>query len=271
MKMVAAAKLRRAQDQAMQLRPYAKKINEILQNLTSNSESLASNAFTQTREPKKVLIVVITSDRGLCGPFNTNVIKATNLLLVDKYATQHAAKQVSFLPIGKKAFEYYTKRYNTVIGDYSTLFTSLSFDKVKDAAEYAMNGFNTHEYDAVELVYNQFKNVATQIVQTDVFLPISADSVVETKNITKKDYIFEPSVDEIIEEIVPKSLKIKFYTAVLESNASEHGARMTAMDKATENAGEMLKALKIQYNRSRQASITNEILEIVAGAEALSA
>jgi F-type H+-transporting ATPase subunit gamma len=271
MKMVAAAKLRRAQDQAMQLRPYASKLNEILNNLASNSESLATNPFTEVRIPKKILIVVVTSDRGLCGPFNTNVMKATNALLAGKYASQLATKEVTFLTIGKKGFEYYGKRYESVIGDYSTLFTALTFDKVKQAAEFAMQGFVAGNYDVVEIVYNQFKNVATQIVQTERFLPISSELPKESKSTVKKDYIFEPNVDGIIEELIPRSLKTKFYTAVLESNASEHGARMSAMDKATENAGEMLKALKIQYNRSRQASITNEILEIVAGAEALSA
>ncbi len=271
MKMVAASKLRRAQEQAMQLRPYAGKLNEILSNLASSSEALVTNPFTQVREVKKVLIVVVSADRGLCGPFNTNVMKAVNSLLVDKYPSQLAAKQVSFLTIGKKGFEYFGKRYSNIIGDYTTLFTGLSFNKVKEAAEFAMNGFVAGDYDVVEIIYNQFKNVATQIVQTERFLPISSElpkNAVATKQV---DYIFEPSVDEIINELVPSSLKIKFYTAVLESNASFFGAQMSAMDKATENAGEMLKNLKVQYNRSRQASITNEILEIVAGAEALSA
>ncbi len=269
MKMVAAAKLRRAQDQAMQLRPYSSKLNEILYNLASNSESLATNPFTQVRVPKKVLIVVVTSDRGLCGPFNTNILKAVNALLLGKYAAQAAAKQVTFLAIGKKGFEYFGKRSDNIVGDYSTLFQALSFDKVKEAAEFAMNGFVKGDFDTIEIVYNEFKNVATQIVRAEQFLPISSEVAKDQKAGPKKDYIFEPSVDEIIEDLVPRSLRTKFYSAVLESNASEHGARMSAMDKATENAGEMLKSLKIQYNRSRQASITNEILEIVAGAEAL--
>lgn len=271
MKMVAAAKLRRAQDHAMQLRPYAGKLNEILSNLASNSESLATNPFTQTREAKKVLLVVVTSDRGLCGPFNTNILKATNALLINKYDKQLAANNVAFLCVGKRGFDYFSKRYPNVNGDFIGLFQGLSFDKVKEAAEFAMSGFVNGEYDVVEIVYNEFKNVATQIVQTEQFLPISSAIGGEKAASQKKEYIFEPSVDEIINDLVPRSLKTKFYTAVLESNASEHGARMSAMDKATENAGEMLKALKIQYNRSRQASITKEILEIVAGAEALSA
>jgi len=269
MKMVAASKLRRAQDQAMQLRPYAGKLNEILGNLAANSESLATNPYTEIREPNKVLIIVVTADRGLCGPFNANIFKGVNALLVGKYSVQLAAKQVSFLTIGKKGFEYFGKRYDPIIGNYSTLLTTLTFEKVKMAAEFAMNKFAIGHYDVVEIVYNQFKNVATQIVQTEKFLPITSE--VATTRPSKVDYIFEPSVDEIIEGIVPLSLKTKFYTAVLESNASFYGAQMSAMDKATENAGEMLKNLKVQYNRSRQASITNEILEIVAGAEALSA
>jgi F-type H+-transporting ATPase subunit gamma len=273
MKMVAAAKLRKAQDATIQLRPYASKLNEILSNLSSGSEAMAENPYTKTREVKKVLIVLITSDRGLCGPFNTNILKATNSLLIEKYSEQHKNKNVYFLPIGKRGQEYFSKRYETIIGDYYTLFQNLSFDNAKSAAERAMNGFISGEFDAIEIVYNEFKNVATQIVRKEQFLPITSEVSSETKasSTSTKDYIFEPSVDAILNDLVPKSLKIKFYKSILESNASEHGARMTAMDKATENAGEMLKELKISYNRSRQASITKEILEIVGGAEALAA
>ena len=277
MKMVAAAKLRKAQDATIQLRPYSKKLNEILSNLSSNSEAMAENPFTEVREIKNVLIVVITSDRGLCGPFNTNILKASNSLLIEKYGEQLKNGKVTFLCIGKRGLEYFTKRYPNIIGEYAIIFQKLSFDGVKLAAERAMDGFLKKEFDVVDVVYNEFKNVATQIVRKDQWLPIAPDTIAGSKELkpvetkTNKDYIFEPSVDVILNELVPKSLKIKFYRAVLESNASEHGARMTAMDKATENAGEMLKDLKISYNRSRQASITKEILEIVGGAEALAA
>jgi F-type H+-transporting ATPase subunit gamma len=273
MKMVAAAKLRKAQDATIQLRPYSKKLNEILSNLSSNSEAMADSPFTQVREIKKVLIVVITSDRGLCGPFNTNILKAGNSLIFDRYAEQHKNNNVTFLCIGKRGLEYFSKKHPNVIAQYSTIFQKLSFDAVKEAAQRAMDGFVKGEFDTVELVYNEFKNVATQIIRKDQWLPVAPDAIVtttETKT-SNTDYIFEPSADVILNELIPKSLMIKFYRAVLESNASEHGARMTAMDKATENAGDMLKDLKVSYNRSRQASITKEILEIVGGAEALAA
>ena len=273
MKMVAAAKLRKAQDAITQLRPYASKLSDILNNLSSNSETLSENPYTKVRAIHRVLIVVVTSDRGLCGPFNTNVIKGVNSLLLEKYRDQNNSNNVTFLCIGKKGFEYYSKRSTNVIGDFSTLFQKLSFEGARLAAERAMNGFENGEFDVVEVVYNEFKNVATQIIRKEQLLPISdTNPTVLTKTATSNiDYIFEPSVDFIISELVPKSLKIKLYKAILDSNASENGARMTAMEKATENAGELLKDLKITYNRSRQASITKEILEIVGGAEALAA
>ncbi|MDX2191573.1 MAG: ATP synthase F1 subunit gamma [Bacteroidota bacterium] len=270
MKMVAAAKLRKAQDGIIQLRPYAGKLNEILTNLAGGSDVLAENSFSKNRGTAKVLIVVITSDRGLCGPFNSNVLKNVSALLLDKYAEQHAAKNVSFLCIGKRGFEFFGKRYNTVIGEYSHILNGLNFNKAKEAAEYVMAEFEKGTYDVVDIVYNEFKNVATQILCIDQLLPI-VGNIEASGTETKADYIFEPSVEQIINEIVPKSLKIKFYKALLESNASEQGARMTAMDKATENAGELIKDLKITYNRTRQAAITKEILEIVGGAEALAA
>lgn len=266
MKMVAAAKLRKAQDATIQLRPYASKLNEVLSNLTTNEEVFAENPYTKTRAIQNVLIVVVTSDRGLCGPFNTNVFKGTNLLVAGKYSEQQNAGNVSYLCLGKKALEYFTKRGQNVISDFSNIFQKLSFGVAKPAAEMVMADFVSGKYDVIEIVYNEFKNVATQIIQREQFLPV-VPTVSDTSSNT--DYIFEPSSDEIVNDLIPKSLKIKFYKCLLESNASEHGARMTAMDKATENAGEMLKDLKITYNRSRQASITKEILEIVGGAEAL--
>lgn len=266
MKMVAAAKLRKAQDQALQLRPYSLKLNEILSNLASTSETLAENPLTQSRAIKKVLVVLITSDRGLCGPFNSNIFKALNGILADKYASQLNANNISFLTIGKRANEFIAKRYPNLIGEYSTLLQNINFNSVKEAAEYAIEAYKKGEFDVIEIIYNEFKNVATQNIKVEQFLPIVASF--EEKG-EKKEYIFEPNAEEILTELVPRALKTQFYKAVLESNASEHGARMTAMDKATENAGEMLKELKVTYNRSRQASITKEILEIVAGAEAL--
>jgi F-type H+-transporting ATPase subunit gamma len=271
MKMVAAAKLRKAQDGIIQMRPYATKLSEILTNISSSLDSGADNQYAESREVNKVLIVVISSDRGLCGGFNSNVTKAANRILEDKYKSQYEAGNVSVLPIGKKAGEYFAKKPKlTMVNDFVGTFGKLSFAEVRKAAEYAMNSFTAKEYDRVEIIYNEFKNVATQIVKTDQFLPI-LPVVSESKSTNNTDYIFEPTKEYIVQELIPQSLKINFYKAILESNASEHGARMTAMDKATENAGELLKELRLTYNRSRQAAITKEILEIVGGAEALSA
>ena len=265
MKMVAAAKLRKAQDKITQMRPYSQKLTAILNNISSGSESNMEIVYAQEREVRNVLIIPITSDKGLCGAFNSNVLKAT---VVDM-DTHFAGKNITVLPLGKKAFEFFKKRGYNVIGDYYQVFSDVSFDNVKDAAEYVMKAFEDEVYDQVVMVYNEFKNVATQIVQVEQFLPIQKAEVTEDLAATDTDYIVEPSQAFIIEELVPNSLKIQFYKAVLDSNASEHGARMTAMDKATENAGELLKELKLIYNRTRQAAITNEILEIVGGAEAL--
>lgn len=269
MKMVAAAKLRRAQDNILRMRPYAQRLGGILTNLSSLTEGSVSNKYSEKREANKVLVIVVTSDRGLAGAFNSNIIKAATYLAQNRYRSQQEAGNLTFLTIGRKGFEALSKRGFKVIGDYTSTFANLSFDTVRMAAERAMDGFVAGEYDQVDLIYNEFKNVATQIVRTEQFLPIEEKPVEETANATIPDYTFEPSKEEIIEELIPKSLKIQVYKAVLESNASEHGARMTAMDKATENAGELLKELKLTYNRTRQAAITKEILEIVGGAEAL--
>jgi F-type H+-transporting ATPase subunit gamma len=265
MKMVAAAKLRKAQDKITQMRPYSQKLTAILNNISSGSESNMEIVYAQDREVRNVLIIPITSDKGLCGAFNSNVLKAT---VVDM-DTHFAGKNITVLPLGKKAYEFFSKRGYQVIADYYQVFSDVSFDNVKDAAEYVMKAFEDEVYDQVVMVYNEFKNVATQVVQVEQFLPIQKAEVGENLGVADTDYIVEPSQAYIIEELVPNSLKIQFYKAVLDSNASEHGARMTAMDKATENAGELLKELKLVYNRTRQAAITNEILEIVAGAEAL--
>ncbi len=263
MKMVAAAKLRRAQDAITQMRPYAAKLQEILSNVSSSSED-ADNAYGVEREVKNVLLIVVSSDRGLCGGFNSNIIKSVSNLISDTYA----GKNVELLCIGKKASEFFAKRGEKVNADYQGVFGDLSFDNVKPAAEYAMEAFSNGTYDKVVLIYNEFKNAATQIVQNEQYLPVVAAEEVE-ESTSSNDYIFEPNKEFIIEELIPKSLKIQVYKAVLDSNASEQGARMTAMDAATENANELLKELKLVYNRTRQAAITKEILEIVGGAEAL--
>jgi F-type H+-transporting ATPase subunit gamma len=270
MKMVSAAKLRRAQDRAMKIRPYAEKLNGILHNIAASLDDVSDNIYSEERELNRVLVVVVTSDRGLAGAFNANIVKASAALVAEKYPELSSAKKVDFLCIGKKGAEAITKRGENTNLDYQGLFLDLNFDTAKGVSEYIMNAFLKGTYDRVEVIYNEFKNVATQIIRTEQFLPIkSQDLSAVAKSDTEVDFIFEPSKEEIVKELIPKSLKVQFYKYLLESNASEHGARMTAMDKATENAKEMLKALKLTYNRSRQAAITKEILEIVGGAEAL--
>ncbi len=267
MKMVAAAKLRRAQDNITQMRPYAGKLASLLQNLSSQSEG-ESAGYSEVRPVENVLIIAVTSDKGLCGAFNSNVFKQVNKHIQDNYQAQFDAGKVTILPIGKKALDYFTKRSYRLEGDFWNMFTPVSFERSLKASEFAMKGFLDGKYDHVDLIYNEFKNVATQIMRVEQFLPIAPPDEV-TNGTFEVDYIFQPSKDEIVEELIPKSLKIQVYKAILDSNAAEHGARMTAMDQATENAGELLKELKLTYNRTRQAAITKEILEIVAGAEAL--
>ncbi len=270
MKMVSAAKLRRAQDSILRMRPYAQRLSGILTNLSSMAEGAVTNPYAEKREANKVLIIAVTSDRGLAGAFNSNIVKAVNALVNGQYRSQFEAGNLTIMTIGRKGFDAFRKRGYNVIGDYSNTFTNLSFDTVRVAAERAMAGFVAGEFDKVDVIYNEFKNVATQIVRQEQFLPIVEKPAEEADaEMTLIDYTFEPSKEQIVEELIPKSLKIQVYKAVLESNASEHGARMTAMDKATENAGELLKQLKLTYNRTRQAAITKEILEIVGGAEAL--
>ncbi|MCK5705207.1 MAG: ATP synthase F1 subunit gamma, partial [Cyclobacteriaceae bacterium] len=242
MKMVAASKLRRAQDAILQMRPYAKKLHGILGNVTGSLEGEHQSEYSIEREIKKVLVFIITSDRGLCGAFNTNVIKAGLSLIEDKYQDQERNNQLWILPLGKKAYEYFSKRNYQVVDNYYEIFGDLSFDKAKEASEFAMQGFLKGDFDKVELVYNEFKNVATQILRTEQFLPILKEEKEEEKD-NSTDYIFEPSLEFIIKEMIPRALKVQIYKAILESNASEHGARMTAMDQATENAGELLNDL----------------------------
>ena len=271
MKMVSAAKLKRAQDRIIQMRPYSKKLTEILQNVSSESDEQLENKYAEKRDVHKVLIVPVSSDKGLCGSFNTTVFRRVNALLAGEYKAHNANGNVTFMPIGKRAYDFIRRKELPMVADYYELFKDLSFDDVRVAAEYAMDAFAKGDYDKVILVYNEFKNVATQILNTEQFLPIEEKVQDEAQRVApfKMDYIFEPDQEFIVNELIPKSLKIQFYKALLESNASEHGARMTAMDKATDNAGELLRDLNLLYNRTRQAAITTEILEIVAGAEAL--
>ncbi len=268
MKMVSAAKLRRAQDNIVRMRPYAQRLNGILANLTRTADAEALSDYGVPREVRRVLVVAVTSDRGLAGAFNSNVFKGVAALVRERYARLPEAA-ISVMAIGKKAHDYYTKR-GTAVGNYTHVFAQLSFETVRAAAEVALDGFRTGQYDEVVMVFNEFKNVATQVVRTEQLLPLVPAEAPATAT-SNVDYIFEPSKEEIVRTLIPQSVKIQLYKAVLESNASEHGARMTAMEKATENAGELLKALKLTYNRTRQAAITTEILEIVGGAEALAA
>ena len=267
MKMVSAAKLRRAQDAITQMRPYAQKLQEMLSNIVSSSDGNVSMDLAAERPVEKVMIIVVTSDRGLCGGYNSNLIKLTKLTIREKYAAQSAKGNVQILPIGKKGFEHFTKNGFKVVDAYWDIFTGLSFDKVQAAAKYAMNAFAAKEVDAIEVIYSEFKNAATQRFIAEQFLPVQ--KVAETENKKKIDFIFEPNQEVLITELMPKILNTQLYKAILDANASEHGARMTAMDKASENANELLKSLKISYNRARQAAITTELTEIVSGAAAL--
>jgi F-type H+-transporting ATPase subunit gamma len=266
MKMVAAAKLRKSQERIMQMRPYARKLAALMSNLSSAYNDSGQDWYSTVREEKKILIVAISADRGLSGSFNSNIFKATLRLIQENYSAQQSKGGVTILPIGKKAFEYFGKRSMPVVNDYWDILRDISFPKVAVIGQFLMDAFRKGHYDKIVVVYNEFKNVATQVLQTEQFLP-----VVPSKNpkASGVDYIFEPGLEEIIAGLIPKSLTTLLYKALLDSNAAFNGAQMTAMDKATENAGELIKELKLTYNRTRQAAITKEILEIVAGAEAL--
>ncbi|HLP63358.1 ATP synthase F1 subunit gamma [Flavobacterium sp.] len=261
MKMVSAAKLKKAQDAITAMRPYAEKLTELLQNLSATLDGEVGGSFTSQREIKKVLVVAITSNRGLAGAFNTNVIKQ-----VKTVAEQYEGKQVDVYAIGKKGNDV-LKKTNTVISNQTTIFDHLTFENVAQIADELTELFTSGAYDKIEIVYNQFKNAATQIVQTEQFLPLAP--VKSDKAASSGDYLFEPTKEEIVLTLIPKSLKTQLYKAIRDSFASEHGARMTAMHKATDNATDLRNQLKLTYNKARQAAITNEILEIVGGAEAL--
>jgi F-type H+-transporting ATPase subunit gamma len=267
MKMVSAAKLRRAQDAIIQMRPYAKKLQEVLSNIVSDSDGEAGTNLAVVRPVEKVLFIVITSDRGLCGAYNSNIIKLAKLTIQEKYAAQSAKGNVFIWSIGKKGYEHFAKNGYKVSETYKDIFHSLNFENVQACAQSAVNAFINKEFDAVEIVYSEFKNAATLKFVTEQFLPIP--KVEKKAGAAKNDFIFEPAKDQLIAELMPKILNTQLYKAVLDANASEHGARMTAMDKASENANEILRSLRISYNRARQAAITTELTEIVAGAAAL--
>ncbi len=268
MKMVAASKLRRAQNAILNLRPYATKLREMMGSLSADATDTGFAALTEQRKPENILLVVVSSNRGLCGAFNTNVIKATLDLMNVKYAGQHQNGNVQLLLIGKKAGDFFSKRKYPVAGTHHELFDGLSSEKAIPVAERVMQDFTSKKYDRVEVIYNQFKNAAVQRLVVEPFLPLVPESTVANAS-GSADYIYEPTQEEILSDLIPRSLKIQFYKTLLDSFASEHGARMTAMHKATDNATELLKELKLTYNKVRQATITNEILEIVSGAEAL--
>jgi F-type H+-transporting ATPase subunit gamma len=267
MKMVSAAKLRRAQDAIIQMRPYAQKLQEVLSNIVSNSDGDVSIKLAEERPVEKVLFIVITSDRGLAGAYNANVVKAAKQTIAEKYAVQYKKGNVSIWNIGKKGYESLTKSGHKTDATYKDIFLNLTFENVQAASVAAMKAFENRDFDAVEIAYSEFKNAATQIFRSEPFLPIP--KVAKKAGAKKADFIFEPNKEELIAELMPKILNTQLYKAVLDANASEHGARMTAMDKASENANELLKSLKISYNSARQAAITTELTEIVSGAAAL--
>ncbi len=261
MKMVSAAKLKKAQDAIEKMRPYAEKLTELLTGLSANIDAELGGDYAAQRDVNKVLLVPITSNRGLCGALNSNIIKQTLRLIENDYKSQ----DVEILTIGKKAYEYLSKKHQ-VVANHSEIFDDLTYDKVAKVAQSIMNDFVEKKYDKIVLIYNSFKNAATQIVKTEQFLPIKTEA---SESNVVLDYLYEPSQAEIVLELIPKSLKTQFYKSIRDAWASEHGARMTSMHKATDNAKEMKDELTLQYNKARQAVITGEILEIVSGAEAL--
>ena len=270
MGMVSAAKLRKAQDAIVQLRPFAKKMREVIENVSSSVDASSGGELSAVRPVNKVLFIAVTSNRGLCGAFNSNIIKAVIRNANENYAKQLSEGNVKVLCIGKKASDYFSKLPALFFERHDNVFNDLSFDNVAVIADKIMTEFKAGNFDKVVLVYNQFKNAAVQILQdNEQLLPLVAAANAKAAKPASNDYIFEPNKEEMMLELMPKSIKVQLYKAVLDSNASEHGARMTAMNKATDNAGELLRELKLSYNKARQAAITNEILEIVGGAEAL--
>jgi F-type H+-transporting ATPase subunit gamma len=267
MKMVSAAKLRRAQEAILQMRPYARKLQELLSNIVSNIDSGSNIKLAEERPVEKILLIVITSDRGLSGAYNSNIVKLTKLTIAGKYEAQFKKGNITIWNIGKKGFDSLTRAGYKTSDTYKDIFLNLKFENVQAASRAAMKAFENGEFDLVEIVYSEFKNAATQKFTVEQFLPIP--KVPKIEGAKKADFIFEPAKEELIAELMPKILNTQLYKAVLDASASEHGARMTAMDKASDNANELLKTLRISYNRARQAAITTELTEIVSGAAAL--
>jgi len=271
MKMVAASKLRRAQNSILKLRPYAAKLREIMQNLSVCAEDSNESLFTEVRKPDRILLVILTSNRGLCGGFNSNIIKATAKRIHETYKVQFEHKSVDLITIGKKATDYFTKQNYSVVESWDEIYDSLTFEMVAPLAEKLMQFFTEKRYDRIEIIYNQFKNAAVQRLMEEQYLPVEPEETPAQTDLKKvqHDYIFEPDKETILHELIPKTLRIQLFKAILDSYAAEMGARMTAMQQATENAKEILKELRISYNKARQNQITREIIEIVSGAEAL--
>lgn len=271
MKMVAASKLRRAQNAILQMRPYARKLGEILSNISSGTDTGSGMSnYSEQREVKNVLLIALSSNRGLCGAFNTNVIRLVNNLINNEYKSLNDSGHLSLITVGKKVSDFYTKRKYNVVERHDEIWDGITFEAVSLLAGKLMEAFTKKKYDRIEIVYNQFKNAAVQRVTREQFLPVlpPEEDEKEGKHF-QHDFIFEPGREEIILDLIPKSLKIQLYKVILDSNAAEHGARMTAMHQATDNAQELLKDLRLTYNKARQAAITKELLEIVSGAEAL--
>ncbi|TDO02777.1 ATP synthase F1 subcomplex gamma subunit [Sunxiuqinia elliptica] len=269
MKMVSAAKLKKAQDAILQIRPYADKLHEILTTLSASLENSEDSAFTEQRSPEKVLIVLISSNRGLCGAFNSSIAKTAYELAVNKYNRQLKERKLEFLVIGKQGEKYLKSRKMPIAGEANDLFDKLSFEESSVIASSLMQDFIAKKYDRIELVYNQFKNAAVQLCSAEQFLPVEVSEEIDELHHSSYHFIYEPSKEEIVKELIPRSLRIQLYKALLDSNAAEHGARMTAMHKATDNATDLIKELTLTFNKARQAAITNEILEVTNGAEAL--
>jgi F-type H+-transporting ATPase subunit gamma len=269
MKMVSAAKLRKAQDKIVRLRPYATKLHEILVGLSQSlADTEVENIYGRQSSPEKILLVVITSNRGLCGAFNANVIREARRVINEKYPDQFSKGNLWLLPIGKKGYDFFRKQKVNMLPEQNQLLNNVSFENIGIVAEQIMGSFASKEFDRVEIIYNQFKNAAVQYLTEESFLPVEMITSGRAKT-SPVDYIYEPDAESIVKELIPKSLKIQFYKAVLDSFVAEHGARMTAMHKATDNATSMIKDLTLLYNKARQATITNQILEVVSGAEAL--
>ncbi|MBE9468260.1 MAG: ATP synthase F1 subunit gamma [Bacteroidetes bacterium] len=269
MKMVAAAKLKKTQDAITKISPYANKLHEILTSLSDDEQITKENVYFQKKPEKNILIVFVSSNRGLCGAFNSNVIKRGFEIAQKKYSKQLECGNVSFIAIGKYANEFLRKNNLNITRRFGNVFDNLTFENVVPIAQYLMNGFSSGYFDKIDIIYNRFKNAAVQILSVEQFLPIKASDNKEIEKSIEQDFIFEPTKKYIVNELIPKSLKIQLYKALLDSYASEHGARMTAMHKATDNANNIIRDLRVEYNKARQASITSEILEIVSGAEAL--